>query len=76
MSSRLSAHFCWLGCYLLAGCCPGLMASSEFSVMGMQQSLGPIAKIGLGQAIKRKLVFLDKSSGKPVLKMQASLQSA
>eukprot|EP00891_Asterochloris_glomerata_P003117 jgi/Astpho2/3117/e_gw1.00051.34.1_t len=36
----------------------------------LQQSLGPIAKIGLGQALKRKLLSLDKGSGKPVLKMQ------
>ena len=34
----------------------------------LQQKLGPVGKVGIGQAMKLQWIMLDKSGGQPVVK--------
>lgn len=40
----------------------------------LQQKLGNVGSVGMGQAMKLKWITLDKSSGQPVVKRKVSLE--
>ena len=65
-------------CYLIAVPCS--LAPNSFSLLfsktcfvNLQQKLGNVGSVGVGQAMKLKWIVLDKSGGQPVAKRKVQL---